>query len=538
MHYIKGFNRNQAVLVSQTYNELISTDNVVRFIDLFVDGLKVVEYGFNDVSKNVNGRPPFHPKDLLKLYLYGYLNRIRSSRALERECKRNIEIIWLMKGLVPDHNTISNFRRDNPKAIKKVFRATVNLAKNYDLIGGILLAGDGTKMRAQNSKKNNYNQKKIDRHIAYIQNKLEDYNNALAEADKDITDTQEQDNNKDDNASTKREIQAKIDKHNKHLKQYQSIEKQLQDSGEKQVSTSDPEARQLVIRGVITEVCYNVQSTVDAKNKLPIDYQVTNQNDTQAMTDMVKEAIDIVGNNTFDAVFDKGYYTAEQIHNTQLIGVTTHVCIPNPASNAPNTAYNVSQFTYNNELDQYTCPAGQTLTSNGNWYNKRVYRVKQYKTKNCKNCLVKDLCTKAKYQRIIERHEFAEALEKNKENIAQRPEIYAQRQSIVEHPFGTMKRQWSFDHITTKKTMKRASADVGFVFIAYNLRRILNIMGMDKLMESIASFSSITTRNNLNNTLKASPNPYTIQFFSKNGYFYNSSVFAYFYQNMKTQWSF
>jgi transposase len=173
MNYITGFNRNQALLVSQTYDELISQDNEVRFIDIFADVLKVVEYGFRDVSHNVNGRPPFHSKDLLKLYIYGYLNRIRSSRALEKECKRNIELIWLMKGLVPDHNTISNFRRENPKGIKEFFRATVSLAKNYELIGGIVIAGDGTKLRAQNSKKNNYNQKKIDRHIAYIHTKLE-----------------------------------------------------------------------------------------------------------------------------------------------------------------------------------------------------------------------------------------------------------------------------------------------------------------------------------------------------------------------------
>jgi transposase len=312
MNYITGFNRNQTVLVSETYDQLIAKHNAVRFIDAFVDALDVVEFGFMDVSHNVNGRPPFHPKDLLKLYIYGYLNRIRSSRALEKECKRNIELIWLMKGLVPDHNTISNFRRDNPAAIKKVFRATVSLAKNYDLIGGVLLAGDGTKMRAQNSKKNNYIQKKIDRHITYIQNKLEEYNNALADADKDTDAPQQQETNE----KSKEEIQVKIDKHNKHLTQYQDIEKQLQDTVEKQVSTSDPEARQLVVRGVITEVCYNVQSTVDAKNKLPINYEVTNQNDKQAMTAMVTQAIEIVGNNSFDAVFDKGYYTAEQIHTT------------------------------------------------------------------------------------------------------------------------------------------------------------------------------------------------------------------------------
>lgn len=472
MSYITGIDRTQAVLFPDSLDQIIEHDNVVRFIDAFVDALDLSNFGFKDVLKNVNGRPPYHPKDLLKLYIYGYLNKIRASRKLEKECQRNIELMWLMSGLVPDHNTISNFRRDNPKAIKKVFRQTVEIAKNYDLIGGILLAGDGTKLRAQNSKKNNYNQKKIDRHIAYIQNKLAEYCEALSHADGD----------------QKKKIKAKIKKQQKHKKQFQAIEKQLKDSGEKQVSSSDPESRQLVIRGVVTEVCYNVQSTVDAKHNLPIDYEVTNNNDKQAMTSMVKNAIDIVGNNTFNAVFDKGYYTAEQIHTTQELGVITHVCIPNPASNAPDKAYNVSEFKYNKLEDTYTCPAGQTLKTNGNWYNKRVYRVKQYKTKNCKACPVKDSCTKAKYQKIIERHEFAEALEINKKNITRNPEIYAQRQAIVEHPFGTMKRGWGFDHIITKQTIKRASADVGLIFIAYNLKRIINIIGIHKLLKNILLF--------------------------------------------------
>jgi len=306
-----------------------------------------------------------------------------------------------MKGLVPDHNTIANFRKDNPKAIKKVFRATVNIAKNLNLIGGILLAGDGTKLRAQNSKKNNYNQKKIDRHIAYIENKLEEYAKALEIADDKIQ---------------RKKIQSKIDKQNKHKKKYKTIEKELIETGEKQVSTSDPEARQLVIRGVVTEVCYNVQSTVDAENKIPIDYQVTNNNDKNAMASMVENAIEIVGNNTFDAVFDKGYYTAEQIHKTQQLGVTTHVCIPNPAANAPDKAFNLSEFIHNKTTNTYQCPVGETLKTNGNWYQKKSYRVKQYKTPCCKNCLVKAKCTKSKSQRIIERHEFAEALEINKNN--------------------------------------------------------------------------------------------------------------------------
>ncbi len=305
MNYITGFDRKQAVLFPETLDQLIEINNAVRFIDIFVDTLDIVEMGFKDVRCNINGRPPYHPKDLLKLYIYGYLNKIRSSRSLERECKRNIELKWLLHGLIPDHNTISNFRRDNPTAIKKVFRATVNVAKNLDLIGGILLAGDGTKLRAQNSKKNNYNQKKIDRHIAYIENKLSEYCKALETAD----------------GNKKEVIEKKIEKQKKHKAQYESIEQELKETGEKQISTSDPESRQLIIRGMITEVCYNIQSTVDAKYKLPIDYTVTNNNDKRAMTYMVEQAIKIVGNNTFDAVFDKGYYTAEEIHKTQELGV-------------------------------------------------------------------------------------------------------------------------------------------------------------------------------------------------------------------------
>ncbi|HIP49344.1 MAG TPA: IS1182 family transposase [Lutibacter sp.] len=480
MKFINGTDRNQAVLIPTSLEELIPQDHSVRFIDAFVNNLDLEKMGFRTQFIE-NGRPAYRPKDLLKLYIYGYMNKTRSSRDLEKETKRNIEVMWLLNSLSPDHNTISNFRRDNPKAIKKVFRQTVAIARNFNLIGAVLIAGDGTKLRAQNSKKNNYNQKKIDRHLAYIEKKLAEYCKALETADGDTEKGKEK----------VKEIKVKIQKQNKHKAKYKKIEQQLKATGEKQVSSSDPESRQLVVRGVVTEVCYNVQSTVDAKHKLPIDYKVTNTNDKQAMTSMVENAIEILGNNTFDAVFDKGYYTAEQIHNTQQLGITTHVCVPNPASQAPDKAYNVSEFVYNKKHDTYTCPAGQTLKTNGNWYQKKSYRVKQYKTKLCKQCPVKDLCTKAKYQKIIERHEFAEAIEINKQNIAKNPKIYAQRQSIVEHPFGTMKRGWGFDYITTKKSIKRASADVGFIFIAYNLRRLINLLGITVLMTYLEHLFSL-----------------------------------------------
>jgi transposase len=476
MKFIQGQDRFQTSLFPVSLDASIDENNEVRVIDLFVDSLDLNPLGFN-VDFVDNGRPAYHPKDLLKVFIYGYLNRIRSSRGLEKETKRNIEMIWLLKGLSPDHNTINNFRKNNPKAIKKVFRKTVEFARNFDLIGGLLLAGDGTKLKAQNSKKNNYNQKKIDRHVSYIDAKLEEYTAVLAEADED----------------DKQKIEEKIAEKEQRKAGYKQLEEQLRETGEKQISTSDPESRQLIIRGVITEVAYNVQSTVDAKHKLPIDYQVTNENDRNALSGMVEKAVDILGTNQFDVVFDKGYHNAEQLHRCHMPGVETHVAITAPSANAPEPSFNVSEFKHNVEQDTYSCPAEQTLKTNGNWYVKRVYRVKQYKTPHCKDCVLKKFCTISKSGRIIERHEFAESVERNKRAQEEHPEIYKQRQAIVEHPFGTMKRQWGYDHIMTKKTKKHASADVGFIFIAYNLRRIINIIGVNRLKELFSSICLLFT---------------------------------------------
>ena len=263
MKFIQGQNREQTYLFPVSLDGAVEADNEVRFIDLFVGSLKLDEFGFKTIYTE-NGRPAYHPSDLLKLYIYGYLNRVRSSRQLEKECKRNIEVMWLLKNLRPDHNTISNFRRDNPKAIKKVFRETVKIAKHFNLIGGTLIAGDSTKLRAQNSKKNNFNQKKIDRHLEYIENKLKEYNQALAQNDGD----------------SKEKIEKKIEKQNRRKQGYKQIEKQLKESGQPQVSSSDPDSRQMIVRNNITEVAYNTQTTVDAENNLLIDYKVTNTNDS------------------------------------------------------------------------------------------------------------------------------------------------------------------------------------------------------------------------------------------------------------------
>lgn len=464
MQFIQGTNRTQSVLFSENLDQIIDPENEVRLIDLFVESINLTDFKFV-IKTSIEGRPAYNPKDLLKLYVYGYLNQIRSSRHLEKECKRNIELMWLMKTLAPDHNTISNFRRDNEKAIRKVFRYTVSIAKHFELIGGQLIAGDSTKLRAQNSKKNNFNEKKIEQHLSYIDNKLDEYNKALELADED----------------NKKIIQQKIQKQNNRKNQYQVLRSELEASGEVQISTSDPQSRQMITRNNITEVAYNIQTVVDAKHNLPIDYKVTNENDRRAMGCMLRRTKTILQTTDFTALYDKGYHTPGEIKTAIDLGINIMVAIPDIACNAPDENYNVSNFIYDKPTDCYICPQQEVLKTNGNWYTKHREKystlVKHYKTKACTACPVKELCTKNAKGRLIERSEYAPYVEKNKQNILANPALYKKRQAIVEHPYGIIKRQWGFYYIMTKKGMKRASADVGLIFVAFNLRRLINILG-------------------------------------------------------------
>lgn len=481
MKYIFGQDRDQTMLFPISLDAAIDKDNEVRLIDAFVDSLKLEELGF-EMDYGENGRPAYHPGDLLKLYIYGYMNRLRSSRQLEKECHRNLEVIWLLKNLKPDHNTISNFRRDNPEAIKRVFRKTVEIAKFFDLIGGKLLAGDSTKLRAQNSKKNNYNQKKIDRHLEYIQNKLAEYEKAMAESDGD----------------DKQQIEKEIAKHEQRKEEYKKLENQLNESGEKQISTSDPESRQMITRNNITEVAYNVQSTVDAEHNIPIDYKVTNENDSKAMGKMLPRAKSILGHTNFTSLYDKGYHTGSEFAIADRLGLEVLVAVPGmpSSSNAPNPAYNVEKFIYNSDNDCYICPQGHELHSNGTWYKREAAQFRQFKTPKCKSCPARSECTTSVQNgKIVQRSEYQYYIEQNKERVAQNQNYYRRRQAIVEHPYGTIKRQWGFNYIMTKRTIQRASADIGLIFTAYNLRRILNIIGIEAfrsyLLALFAIFGSI-----------------------------------------------
>lgn len=468
MKFIQGSDRDQTHLFPISLEASIEEDNDVRLIDLFVDSLELSSFGFK-MDFTENGRPSYHPSDLLKLYIYGYMNKMRSSRDLEKSTKRNIEVMWLLKNLQPDHNTIANFRKDNPKAIKKVFRATVAIAKHFELIGGKLIAGDSTKFRAQNSKKKNFNSKKIERHIAYIDDKVAQYNHALAAAEPE----------------NKLAIQQQIAKHNTRKSTYQQLGNKLQENQETQISTTDPDSRQMITRNNITEVAYNVQTTVDAKHCLPIDYKVTNTNDSKAMGNMLQRAKTLLRIDTITALYDKGYHTGSEFKTANDLGIDVMIAIPTVPAQAPDPKYNVENFQYHTDQDYYICPQGSKLTTTGKWHKAKTYLFKRYTTKDCKTCPVKELCTKAKYGKGIQRSEFQAYIQQNKERIQQNKQHYRKRQAIVEHPYGTIKRQWGFDYIITKKYKQRASADTGFMFIAYNLRRLFNILGKNALKEHL-----------------------------------------------------
>jgi len=296
----------------------------------------------------------------------------------------------LVKQLAPDHNTINNFRKDNSKAIRKIFNATVAIAKNFDLIGGKLLAGDSTKFRAQNSKKNNYNKKKVKRHQVYIEEKLRQYHELLE---------------KEENEEEANRLKNEIEKHDERKDKYKQLSDQLGKVLGNQISTSDPDSRQMIISNNITEVAYNLQTTVDSTNKLIVDYEVTNTNDSKAMGEMVERAVAIIGGNDFTMLYDKGYHTGSEFTKAEKAEVEVLVAIPAlpAASQAPDPRYNKSEFTYNEEEDTYTCPEGQILKPAPSIYTHKdarkpeyVFTFKKYRTLACRQCSVKHLCTKSK----------------------------------------------------------------------------------------------------------------------------------------------
>lgn len=484
MNYIQPSDRHQVSF--SCIDEQIEPDNPVRFTEAFVEQLDLEKLGYNFNALKTEGRPPFHPKVFLKLYLYGYLNGIRSSRRLEKECKRNIELQWLLAQLVPNYHSIADFRKVNSKALRNTFKLFVLFLKEAELIGGNIVAIDGTKVRAHNSKKNNYNPKKLERHLSYIEEKTNEYLKQL-----ETNDAEESNLN-----VTK--VKEKLVRLKETKINYELLQDKLAQSGGPQISTTDEDARALLVQGQVVEVSYNMQAAVDDKHKLVVATHTINRNDRNAMSAIAIEAKENLGVDTFTALNDKGYHNGREIQLCKDNNITT-ICaqqeIVNSNDKGTTPEYLVTQFKYKEEEDTYTCPQGNILRTQGTWHHKQRterstgYQFKKYRTPDCKTCPVKHLCTgKAKGGREIERSEFAKAVEENAQRYKANKELYRKRQEINEHIFGTIKRKWGYSY-TNLKGLEKVNGEHSLICLVYNIKRSINILGMPELLKKLKNWT-------------------------------------------------
>lgn len=478
MSYIKGEERNLTILFPESIDDYISDNNSVRVIDEYVEQLDMGGLGFNKAVCPSIGRPPYDPKDMLKLYLYGYLNRIRSSRRLEHEATRNIEVIWLLKKLKPDFKTIADFRKDNKSAMKKVFRAFTKLCDEWDLFGKELVAIDGSKFRACNSKRNNYSAKKLDRHIKYIDEKIDIYMQELDKSDQSEA---------CDKKPSAEEIQKRLQELKSRKQKYETYQKQLEKSGKNEISTTDPDARLMANNNNNVDVSYNVQTTVDSKHKLIADFKVSQKpNDLGELDNMALRAKKLFGGKDFEALADKGYYKAEDLKKCTENGITPYVTKQIYSNGTGDKDFYTDRFHYDKGKNAYICPAGKELS----YYRQRTQKDKgiigcDYRNyEACKDCEYKERCTKSEKGRSIYRHVDQDFLDTIDLQTQLNMDKYKLRQMIVEHPFGTIKRGWGAYYFLTRRKLS-VNAEISLSFLAYNLRRVMNILGNDEVLRRL-----------------------------------------------------
>jgi transposase len=488
MQFISGSNRHQTYF--SRLEDQVSADNGVRLIDAFVDKLELEKLGFTNTLHKSEGRPPYEASVLLKLYLYGYLNKIRSSRKLQKECSRNIELQWLLKQLVPSYHTIADFRKLHVKSLQSMFRLYVHFLADAGLLGKTTIGIDGSKFKAVNSKKNNYNQNKIDKHRRFIEDKTTRYLQELEEVD-------EQENNTPDDLQLKKEkIVQGLAKLKERSIKYDTLQQQLDDTTDKQISTTDTDSRSILLTKAIVEVAYNTQNAVDDKHNLIVHTQATNRNDGKALHQAAAQAKENVGlqkEDTLIVLADKGYHTGAELQECQQGNMITHVAYKEqPSVKHIANEFLAESFQYDSATDTYTCPAGAVLTSLGTWHHKKgeanetSYRFKTYRTDACKTCPLKDQCTKLP-KRIIQRSEYQNAVDINDNNIKKNPHYYKRRQAICEHPFGTIKRHWGYTH-TLLKGLRKVNGEMNLIMFCYNFLRTKNILGFAGMLQALKSW--------------------------------------------------
>ncbi len=475
MAYIAGPDRTQTVLLPDVLDDYVGGDNPVRFLDAFVGQLDLSALGFERAVPAETGRPGYDPGDLLRLYLYGYLHRIRSSRRLEQETHRNVELMWLLRQLTPDFKTIADFRRDHPEALKGVGREFILLCRRLDLFGGELLAIDGSKFRAVNARDKSYTparlatlQRDIDRTIARYLRELERQDAAEAGTE----------------GPSAEALREKITTLQQRRAGYERLQQELAASGETARSLTDADSRPMMSGGRI-EVCYNAQTAVDAKHKLIVADDVTNAaGDRDQLSPMATAAQELLGGATPVVVADQGYYHGAEIKTCVEAGLTPLVPRPLTSANEALGLYTKDDFVYHRAQDTYRCPAGETLT-----YRSTTVElgrtIKNYRTSACGRCALKPRCTRNQDGRKLTRSVDEQLLEDMEARLRRKPELFRHRKELSEHPFGTMKRAMDQGYFLLKG-LRKVRGEFSLTVLAYNLKRVLNLFSVPQLLAALA----------------------------------------------------
>ena len=472
--FIEGETRTQATLFPEQLDDYVTDENAVRVIDVFIDGIDLSGLGFKTEPADT-GRPAYHPSTMIKLFTYGYLNRIQSSRRLEREAGRNVELMWLLGCLAPDFKTIADFRKNNTKAITRVCREFVLICRKLNLFTELLIAIDGSKFKAVNNRNRNFTQGKVRLRLKQIDESIARYLGQIATEDRLELATSK---NKVDR------LETKIGKLRKEIDQLNKIQTQLKEVPDKQISLTDPDARAMATSGRGTGmVAYNVQTAVDSKHHLILAHEVTNQgHDRAQLANMAKQAKAILAVDELTVVADRGYYSGKEIKVCDEAGITTYLAKPQTSNSQAKGCFGKRDFIYHSEDDEYECPAGE----------RAIFRTRReedgkiimrYWSSSCVRCSIKSQCTTGK-ERRISRWEHEAIVDRLDARMECNPDMMKARRCTVEHPYGTIKSWMGSTHFQMK-TIKRVSAEMSLHVLAYNLKRVINIMGTHQLIEAM-----------------------------------------------------
>lgn len=474
--YVEGDDRDQSTLFPASLEDYITEDNPVRVIDVFVEELDLVELGFASAVPAATGRPSYHPATLLKLYLYGYLNRIQSSRRLERESQRNIELMWLLGRLSPDFKTIADFRKDNGPGITRVGREFVLLCRRLGLFSHAIVAIDGSKFKAVNNRDRNFTEHKLQARIEQVEESIARYLGELDRADREPSLVPQ---------ARVTHLKEKVRAAKKHLRKLRDVGHQLKQAPDRQISLTDPDARSMATSGRGTGmVGYNVQTAVDTRHHLIVAHEVTNVgHDRTMLHEMATQAREVLGGGKKTTVIaDRGYFSGEQVRACEQDGIATLVPKPRTSGNGAAGLFDRKDFRYDARRDEYECPAGE----------RAIYRfsriengllLHRYWSSACPRCKLKTRCTIGEYRRIS-RWEHESVLERVQRRLDRAPQAMAMRRATVEHPFATLKSWMGATHFLTR-TLPKVRTEMSLNILAYNMKRMMQILGVQGLMEAI-----------------------------------------------------